>query len=375
MWGRSADPQTAALMKLSLIGSIGIGLLFLWQQAQSNRIVAVFVFLLGVGLMVRRALEIRRRELGLPCNRIDRRRMDQLRIVPSIPMIQECLRGHDAVVREICSAIDGNLQLGDGSRSLGTFMLVGPTGTGKTYLSELIGGVLFPKAAPVILRMNQYKDTSDVKVLFGGGDQAGGGHLTAPVIEDPHRVVILDELEKAHPDVIHALYDVLDAGYCRDKESGRLISFEACVFIATCNKGVDELRALRETRSGGEAAWIGKARDALGTATGFERSFLARWDQIFLMDQLSMFHIAEVACLEISRFWQEHGMEVAFASPKLVVNLVRENQEFRQYGVHQLQQLIRLRSDRAVLRARETGCRSVVLDIGLDGEVQVRRAA
>ncbi|MBI4349737.1 MAG: ATP-dependent Clp protease ATP-binding subunit [Elusimicrobia bacterium] len=165
---------------------------------------------------------------------------DELRLrelLPAAPAIKQLLRGHDAIVDRVAERLQQNLGLATPGRTLGAFLLVGPTGTGKTYLAELCAKALYPESDPIILRMNQYKSSQDVYTLLGPPPgQPGyevGGALTRPVILNPYRVVILDEFEKCHPDVKHCFDDVLGRGLCSEKSSGKTAHFGGCAFIAT----------------------------------------------------------------------------------------------------------------------------------------------
>jgi ATP-dependent Clp protease ATP-binding subunit ClpC len=220
-------------------------------------------------------------------------------------------------------------------RPIGAFLLVGPTGTGKTFLSTLIGQALFPNSKPVVLRMNQYKHPDDVYTLLGPppgmpGYEVGGA-LTRPVLENPYRVVIFDEIEKSHKDVQHCLYDVLDAGNCREKSSGKLVDFSGTVFFATSNAAVPALRQIR-AQSKDAATWLGQSRDVLADAGGFDKAFLARWTGIYLMDELHPMHVAEVACLQLASHWKEYDIEVAHASPEVILSAVEGNEAFKSTG-------------------------------------------
>src|SRR4051812_643783 len=118
-----------------------------------------------------------------------------------VPWLKQNVRGHDAIIDGIVHELQRNLQLSKPGRHLGAFLLVGPTGTGKTFLASLIGQALFRQSEVVVLRMNQYKHPNDVFTFLGPppgmpGYEIGGA-LTRPVLENPQRVIILDELEKA----------------------------------------------------------------------------------------------------------------------------------------------------------------------------------
>ena len=287
------------------------------------------------------------------------------------------VRGQDEAIETVVSSLTSEMAIARPGQLLGAFLLVGPTGTGKTFLSQLIGQALYPDTEPVILRMNQYKSQNDVQTLLGPppgmpGYEVGGA-LTRPVLQNPRRVIVLDELEKAHPDIHHCLYDILDAASCREKSSGKEVDFSRCVFFGTSNSGVDVLRRLRQQidPSQNPALWLGQSRDALMEHAGFERAFLARWAHILLMDELSPYHVAEVACLQLSRYWRDYGIELSYTSPELLLDTVAQNVEFKQYGVRQLEHYLKQKTNPAIVQARTQGYSRVRLVVGPDRDLRI----
>jgi ATP-dependent Clp protease ATP-binding subunit ClpC len=289
--------------------------------------------------------------------------------------LKENVRGQDETVDSILAELQANLGLATSGRTLGAFFLVGPTGTGKTFLGQLIAEALYPESEPIILRMNQYKHGDDVFTLIGPPPGSPGyevgGTLTRPVLENPRRVIIFDELEKAHRDLQHCLYDILDTASCREKSSGRTVDFSGCVFFATCNAGVEALRALRRDGQPDPVSWLGQSRDALVDAAGFDRAFLARWSAIYFMDELSPLHVAEVACLQLARHWRSYGIEVKHAAPELILDAVQRNEEFKQYGVRQLGAYVQMKTSAAIGQARARGVKKVDLIVGANGNLEI----
>lgn len=288
--------------------------------------------------------------------------------------LKENVRGHDEAVDLITHKIQQNLRLAAPNRTLGSFLLVGPTGTGKTFLSELVAKGLYPDSEPLILRMNQYKDHNDVFTLIGPPPgQPGyevGGALTRPVLDNPYRVIVLDELEKSHVDVQHCLYDVLDAARCREKSSGKTVHFSGCAIFATCNAGVTSLRQIFEqTRD--PSARTGRAREALSREAGFDRALLARFDEIVLLDELKPIHVAEVALLQLAKYWRQYGIDVDYAAPELLLEAMRKNAEFKEYGVRQLARFIQQLTDPGIEEARRHGASRVRLDIDAAGRITI----
>ena len=293
------------------------------------------------------------------------------------PWLKQNVRGQDETVDAIANGLQRNLSLARAGRTLGAYMLVGPTGTGKTFLAQLIAQALYPESEPVIIRMNQYKHADDVFTLLGPPPGSPGyevgGSLTRPVLENPFRVIVLDELEKAHRDLQHCLYDILDSASCREKSSGRFVDFSKCVFFGTSNAGVDAMRTIR-AQTGGPAAWQGRARDALVETAGFDRAFLARWTDILFMDELTPLHVAEVACLQLQRHWQQYGIEVRYVAPELIMAAVEGNEEFKNYGVRQLGAYIQMKTNDGIANARKSGATQVNLSVDERGMLTVVRA-
>jgi ATP-dependent Clp protease ATP-binding subunit ClpC len=359
----------AALSTLLLVFTAVIGLNRLSVWIPPALFVLSLLGMVTVTLLRRRSGRRGQLRVGLDHQMLQARPVAHL-----LPWLKDQVRGHGPIIDTIFSELERNLRLAKPGRPLGAFLLVGPTGTGKTFLAQLIAEGLFPDSPPVVLRMNQYKLAQDVYTLMGPppgvpGFEIGGA-LTRPVLENPYRVVVFDEIEKAHPDVHHCLYDVLDVASCREKSSGKTVDFSGTVFFATCNAAVDELRAVRRGKADA-ATWQAKSRDALADAAGFDRAFLARWTGIYLMDELAPVHIAEVACQQLARHWKEYGMDVAYASPEVLLSAVQGNEEFRQYGVRQLGTYLRERTRDAIIDAKGRGAKTVWLGANEAGELTV----
>ena len=366
-------PVALVTVAISLAGLvIGLNQLNPWLSP-----LVFLMSLMGIGGLLLRLYLAERSATKSADRAEDYAKLAQSNLAKYEPWLKANIRGQNEAVGAVVASLQQNLALARPGRLLGAYFLVGPTGTGKTFLAQLVARALYPESEPVILRMNQFKSAEDVFTFLGPppgmpGFEVGGA-LTRPVMENPHRVIVFDEIEKAHPDLHHCLYDILDTATCREKSSGKTVDFSCCVFFATCNAGVEVLRALRTHVNPVEdlASWLGQSRDALVSSTEFDRAFLARWTDILLMDELAPIHVAEVACLQLARHWHDYGIEVTFAAPELILEAVQKNEEFKQYGVRQLGNYIQMKTSNAIAQARSQGATKVHLLLGPGGRFQV----
>ncbi len=170
-------------------------------------------------------------------------------------------------------------------RPIGTFLFLGPTGVGKTELAKTLSAVYFNGESNIIrLDLNEFVSASDVSRLIRDG-ATDAMSLTAQVMKQPFAVVLLDEIEKAHPSVLTTLLQVLDEGVLRD-EKNREVSFRDCIIIATSNAGANEIRD--QIIAGAKIDDFKEQLTEHLIATGeFKPEFLNRFDEICLFKPLS----------------------------------------------------------------------------------------
>ena len=207
--------------------------------------------------------------------------------------------GQDDAVDKIAKAIRRNrVGLGSPNRPIGSFLFVGPTGVGKTELSKQLAIELFGSADSMIrFDMSEYMEKHSVAKLVGappgyvGYDEAG--QLTERVRRNPYSLILLDEVEKAHPDVMHMFLQVLDDGRLTDGQ-GRTVSFKDTIIIMTSNAGTGKA----EASVGFGAAREGRTNSVLGELGNFfSPEFMNRFDGIIEFQALSKDNLLQIVNL------------------------------------------------------------------------------
>ena len=246
---------------------------------------------------------------GIPIQRVAESEGDRL-----INMEQELagsVVGQDEAIKKVTKAIRRNRAgLKDPNKPIGTFIFLGPTGVGKTLLAKVLAQYLFDSQDALIrIDMSEYMEKFAVSRLIGAPPgyvgYEEGGQLTEKVRRKPYSVVLLDEIEKAHPDVFHILLQVLDDGLLTDS-LGRKVDFKNTIVIMTSNIGS---RQLKDFGSGVGFMTKGKAEGAGDYARGiienalkrtFAPEFLNRIDDVVIFNSIEREDIYKIIDIELS---------------------------------------------------------------------------
>ena len=246
---------------------------------------------------------------GVPVQRIAQ--AEGKRLKEMAPVLKSYIIGQDPAIEKVVKAIQRNrIGLKDPNKPIGTFLFLGPTGVGKTHLAKKLAEYMFDSADTLIrIDMSEYMEKFTVSRLVGAPPgyvgYEEGGQLTEKVRRHPYSIVLLDEIEKAHPDVFNLLLQVMDEGRLTDS-LGRRIDFKNTIIIMTSNIGSRQLKdfgsgiGFASPAANDKEYSQGVLRKALNKA--FSPEFLNRVDDIIMFDQLSRKAIFQIIDIEIAGF-------------------------------------------------------------------------
>jgi len=270
--------------------------------------------------------------------------------------LHERVVGQHAAVHAVADTVrHARAGLAEPDRPLGSFLFMGPTGVGKTELVKALSERLFATEKALIrIDMSEYREPHTVARLIGSppgyvgyGD---GGQLTEPVRRRPYSVILLDEIEKAHPEVCNVLLQVLDDGRLTDGE-GRTVDFTNTVIVMTSNLGAGQ--AKRSLGFTGTDADPAEDRMRAAAKQAFLPEFLNRIDELVVFEALTeeqVRDIGEMLCRRIAeRLYEQHGVELT-VEPELVARLAAEGFD-PEFGARPLRRHLRRTLEKELTRA------------------------
>ena len=279
---------------------------------------------------------------GIPASKIQESELQ--RVAGLEEALKKRIIGQDAAVRLVSAAVRRSRVQISKKRRPASFIFVGPTGVGKTELVKALSEELFDQQNPLIrLDMSEFMEKHSVARIIGappgyvGYDEAG--QLTEKVRRRPYSVVLFDEIEKAHPDVMNILLQILDEGKITDAQ-GRVVSFESTVIVMTSNCGSEQRSAslgFNKTPSD-----IARERVMQSLSEFLRPEFLGRVDEIVIFNQLTEEDFVKIAALmlgELKEPLADKGITLVWEDKAL--RLLAHKAHGKQGGARDLRRLIR----------------------------------
>jgi ATP-dependent Clp protease ATP-binding subunit ClpB len=310
---------------------------------------------------------------GIPVNKMLEGEKSKLIHMESV--IGKHVIGQDEAVKAVSNAIRrSRAGLADPDKPMGSFLFLGPTGVGKTELCKALANFMFDtQDAMVRIDMSEFMEKHSVARLVGAPPgyvgYEEGGYLTEAVRRKPYSVILLDEVEKAHPDVFNILLQVLDDGRLTDGQ-GRTVNFKNTVIIMTSNLGSDIIQA-----SSGDANYL-QMKESVMEVVGshFRPEFINRVDDIVVFHSLGKEEIKSIAIIQLAALRQRlHEMGYKLAISSAALNKLAESGFDPIYGARPLKRSIQVQIENPLAQAllEDTLPSADIVNIDCDGDGQI----
>ena len=278
---------------------------------------------------------------SIPVQNLNQSEKDKLLSLESI--LKEKIIGQDSAIRAVADSIKrSRTGLNDPSKPLASFLFLGPTGVGKTELSKVTAKIIFDSNSSITrLDMSEYMEKHSVSKIIGAPPGylgfESGGQLTEAVRKNPYSLILLDEIEKAHKDILDILLQVLDDGIITDGQ-GRTINFKNSIIVLTSNLGSQSINDLSVRKE--DTNEIKKVVDN-EIKKFFKPEFLNRLDEIVIFNNLEFNDIKEIAKIQLQHLEKRlNKKNLKFKITDEAINQLVENSFDHAYGARPLKRII-----------------------------------
>jgi len=278
---------------------------------------------------------------SIPVQNLNQSEKDKLLSLESI--LKEKIIGQDSAIRAVADSIKrSRTGLNDPSKPLASFLFLGPTGVGKTELSKVTAKIIFDSNSSITrLDMSEYMEKHSVSKIIGAPPGylgfESGGQLTEAVRKNPYSLILLDEIEKAHKDILDILLQVLDDGIITDGQ-GRTINFKNSIIVLTSNLGSQSINDLSVRKE--DANEIKKIVDN-EIKKFFKPEFLNRLDEIVIFNNLELNDIKEIAKIQLQHLEKRlNKKNLKFKITDEAIKHLVENSFDHTYGARPLKRII-----------------------------------
>ncbi len=278
---------------------------------------------------------------SIPVQNLNQSEKDKLLSLELI--LKEKIIGQDSAIRAVADSIKrSRTGLNDPSKPLASFLFLGPTGVGKTELSKVTAKIIFDSNSSITrLDMSEYMEKHSVSKIIGAPPGylgfESGGQLTEAVRKNPYSLILLDEIEKAHKDILDILLQVLDDGIITDGQ-GRTINFKNSIIVLTSNLGSQSINDLSVRKE--DTNEIKKVVDN-EIKKFFKPEFLNRLDEIVIFNNLELNDIKEIAKIQLQHLEKRlNKKNLKFKITDEAINQLVENSFDHAYGARPLKRII-----------------------------------
>ena len=284
------------------------------------------------------------------------------------------IKGQDEILRDVARLIRLSWEKHERTRPICSLLLLGPTGTGKTELAKVLAEYLFGSEKDMLRFDCSELSSPDMAKSRLTGSSVGfvgsesGGQLTRPMMANPRRLVLFDEIEKAHSLVFDLLLQVMGDGRLTEQSSGKTADFTQSIIVLTSNAIADDVAKATQGMTDYHEI-LNAIKLLLSESKVFRPEILGRIDKVYLFNPLQGIVVAEIALLKIARLAKDYGMSVEFVAPELVMKALEANLKVSKFGIRELERILFDFFAPSLVDMREKKVKTVAFEVGPDGRI------
>jgi ATP-dependent Clp protease ATP-binding subunit ClpA len=289
------------------------------------------------------------------------------------------VKGQDPVIKDVCRLITLEWFKGKRQRPVANLLFLGSTGTGKTELAKAVASYLFEDEKSLLrFDCSEFTGPHSKDRLIGsppgyvGSEQ--GGQLTRAIMTQPKRVILFDEIEKAHSSVFDLFLQMMGEGRLTDQGSGTTADFTQSVIILTSNALADKMADLNKQFSDNYEL-ANALKGTLADSQVFRPEILGRIDRISIFSPLQGAVMAEIALLKIYKLASDYGITLNHVAAEAIMDVLIKNKKISRFGVRELERIIFDLFASPLAEVKRTGCRKARIGITKDGKFKVEKLA
>ena len=284
------------------------------------------------------------------------------------------IKGQDEILKDVARLVRLSWKKKDRNRPICSLLLLGPTGTGKTELAKALSEFLYGNEKDMLRFDCSELSSPDMAKSRLTGSSAGfvgsdsGGQLTRPMFANPKRLVLFDEIEKAHPLVFDLLLQLMGDGRLTEQSSGKTADFTQAIIVLTSNAIADEVaRATAGMKDYHEI--LNAIKTLLAEQKIFRPEILGRIDKVYQFKPLHGMVIAEIAMMKVAKLGKEYGLDVDFVAPELLVQALEANLKVSKFGIRELERILFDLFAPSLAELRDQKAKAVSFDVDDSGKI------